>query len=166
MLKDVRFMGVREASKLAPSTDTVIISILNQFEECNRPAHLHQFRDHLILHFVDTFEKPGDPDWPDQMPEEEHKMICKYDEEKAPELIDAQRIVEFVGRYHETPDEIRLVVHCQGGISRSAAVAKWAGEFYAVPLPQLGDGIHELNGANPRVLRLLAKAAYDAGISP
>ncbi|WP_382327940.1 hypothetical protein ACFJGX_05400 [Hydrogenophaga sp. UC242_50] len=62
MLKDVRFMGVKDAIKLAPSSDTVIISILNQFEECNRPEHLHQFRDHLILHFVDTFEKPGEPE--------------------------------------------------------------------------------------------------------
>lgn len=112
MLKDVRFMGVREASKLAPSKDTVIISILNQFEDCNRPDHLNQFREHLILHFVDTFEKPGDPAWPDQMSDDEHKVICKYDEEKAPELIDAQRIVEFVGRHHEAHDEIRLVVHC------------------------------------------------------
>lgn len=84
MLKDVRFMGVKDAIKLAPSSDTVIISILNQFEECNRPEHLHQFRDHLILHFVDTFEKPGEPEWQDQMSEEEHKVICKYDEEKAP----------------------------------------------------------------------------------
>lgn len=75
MLKDVRFMGVREASKLEPSSDTVIISILNQFEECNRPQHLHQFRDHLILYFVDTFEQPGEPDWPDQMSEEQHKVI-------------------------------------------------------------------------------------------
>ncbi|WP_382322400.1 hypothetical protein ACFJI0_22635 [Hydrogenophaga sp. UC242_53] len=159
MLKDVRFMGVKDAIKLAPSSDTVIISILNQFEECNRPEHLHQFRDHLILHFVDTFEKPGEPEWRDQMSEEEHKVICKYDEEKAPELIDARRIVEFVGRHHETPDEIRLVVHCQGGISRSAAVAKWVGEAYEVQLPQLGDGIHVLDGANPRVLRLLSKAS-------
>jgi hypothetical protein len=37
-------------------------------------------------------------------------------------------------------------------------MAKWAGEFYRVPLPQLGNGIHLLDGANPRVLRLLAKA--------
>ncbi|QHE83388.1 dual specificity protein phosphatase family protein [Hydrogenophaga sp. BPS33] len=159
MLKDVRFMGVKEASKLVPSSDTVIISILNQFEECNRPEHLHQFRDHLILYFVDTFENPGEPAWPDQMSEEEHKAICKYDEEKAPELIDAQRIVEFVSTHHEAPEEMRLVVHCQSGISRSAAVAKWVGEFHRIPLPQLGDGIHKLDGANPRVLRLLSKAS-------
>lgn len=122
MLKDVRFMGVKDAIKLAPSSDTVIISILNQFEECNRPEHLHRFRDHLILHFVDTSEEPGEPDWLDQMSEEEHKVICKYDADKAPELIDAQHIVEFVGRHHETPDEIRLIVHCQGG---SADLRQW-----------------------------------------
>lgn len=57
------------------------------------------------------------------------------------------------------PEEVRLVVHCHGGVSRSAAVAKWAGEFYAVPLPQLGDDVHELDWANPRVLRLLAEAS-------
>lgn len=119
----------------------------------NRPEHLHQFRNHLILRFVDTFEKPGEPDWPDQMSEEEHKAICKYDEEKAPELIDAQRIVDFVNKHHNAPEAIRLIVHCQGGISRSAAVAKWAGEFHRIPLPQLGDGVHKLDEANPRVLR-------------
>ncbi|WP_137921456.1 dual specificity protein phosphatase family protein [Hydrogenophaga sp. 2FB] len=159
MLKEVLFMGVREAMKLEPRQDTVIISILDQFEECNRPDHLHKFRDHLILNFVDTFERPGDPDWPDQMSEEEHKVICKYDEDKAPELSDAKRIVEFIDKYRDAPEEVRLIVHCQGGVSRSAAVAKWAGEFYRVPLPQVGDGIHLLEGANPRVIRLLAKAA-------
>jgi predicted protein tyrosine phosphatase len=151
-------MGVREASKLEPRSDTVIISILDQFEEHSQPDHLHRFKDHLILYFVDTFEKPGESDWPDQMSEEEHKLICKYDEEKAPELIDAQRIVEFINRHHASPEQVRLVVHCHGGVSRSAAVAKWVGEVYRVPLPQLGDGSHELDGANPRVLRLLGKA--------
>ncbi len=159
MLKDVLFMGVREAMKLEPRQDTVIISILDQFEEHNRPDHLHLFRDHLILNFVDTFERPGEQDWPDQMSEEEHKLACTWDEDKAPELSDALRIVEFINRYHDAPEEVRLIAHCHGGVSRSAAVAKWAGEFYRVPLPQLGDGIHLLDGANPRVLRLLAKAA-------
>lgn len=159
MLKEVLFMGVREASKLEPRSDTVIISILDQFEEHNRPDHLHRFKDHLILYFVDTFEKLGEPDWPDQMSEEEHKVICKYDEEKAPELIDAQRIVDFINSHHTAPEEVRLVVHCHGGVSRSAAVVKWVRKFYALPMPKLGDGSHELDGANPRVLRLLGKAS-------
>lgn len=159
MLKEVLFMGVREASKLELRSDTVIISILDQIEEHNRPDQLHLFRDHLILSFVDTFEKAEEPDWPDQITEEEHKVICKYDEEKAPELIDAQSIVEFIDRHHVAHEEVRLIVHCRGGVSRSAAVAKWVGEVYRVPMPQLGDGVHELDGANPRVLRLLAKAS-------
>lgn len=158
MLKEVLFMGVREAMKLEPRQDTVIISILDQFEEHNRPDHLHLFRDHLILNFVDTFERPGDPDWPDQMSDTEHKLACKWDEDKAPELSDAQGILKFISKYHDAPEEVRLIVHCHGGVSRSAAVAKWASETYKVPMPQLGDGVHLLEGANPRVLRLLVKA--------
>jgi protein-tyrosine phosphatase len=115
MLKEVLFMGVREAMKLELRQDTVIISILDQFEECNRPDHLHKFRDHLVLNFVDTFERPDDPDWPDQMSEEEHKVICKYDEDKAPELSDAKRIVEFINKYRDGLEEVRVIVHCQGG---------------------------------------------------
>ncbi|MCY1559541.1 hypothetical protein D9M68_965910 [compost metagenome] len=52
------------------------------------------------------------------MSEEEHKAICKYDEEKAPEHIDAQRIVEFINRHHALPERVCLVVHCHGGVSR------------------------------------------------
>ncbi|WP_281193015.1 hypothetical protein [Hydrogenophaga palleronii] len=37
-------------------------------------------------------------------------------------------------------------------------MAKWAGAFYQVPLPQLVDDIYLLAAANARVLRLLAKA--------
>jgi len=158
MLKEVLFMDVREARQLKPSQTTVIISILDQFEEHNRPDHLHLFRDHLVLNFVDTFERPGDPEWPDQMSEAEHKLACKWDEDRAPELSDALRIVAFTNKHRDAPEELRLIVHCHGGVSRSAAVAKWVGATYGVPLPQLGDGIHLLDGANPRVLRLLAKA--------
>lgn len=58
MLREVLFIGVREAMRLEPRQDTVIISILDQFEEHNRPGHLHKFRDHQVLNFVDTFERP------------------------------------------------------------------------------------------------------------
>lgn len=83
----------------------------------------------------------------------EHKEFCKYDEENVPELSDAQRIVDFINQYNDVPEEVTLVVHCHGGVSRAAAVAKWAAEFYRLPLWQLGDGVHRLDGENPRVLR-------------
>lgn len=152
-------MGVREASRLEPSQTKVIISILDQFEEHSRPPGLHELRCHLILNFVDTFEKPGEPHWPDRMSEAEHRAACTWDEDRAPELFDAQRIVEFVKRHHRATEAATLVVHCHGGVSRSAAVAQWVGETLGVPIPQLGDGVHTLEGANPRVLRLLNTAA-------
>lgn len=79
--------------------------------------------------------------------------------ERAPELSDAQAIVTFVRKHHHSSEPVRLVVHCYGGVSRSAAVAQWVAVAHGVPLPQLGDGIHELDRANPRLLRLLDKAA-------
>jgi len=57
------------------------------------------------------------------------------------------------------PEAVRLFVHCHGGVSRSAAAAKWVDEFYRVPLPQLGDGTHDLDRENPGVSRLLANTA-------
>ena len=159
MLKEVLFMGVREAGRLEPSQTTVVISILDQFEEHNRPTRLYEFKDHLILNFVDAFEKLGEPHWPDRMSEAEHRAACTWDEDRAPELFDAQRIVEFVNRHHRTTDALTPVVHCHGGVSRSAAVAQWVGETLGVALPQMEDAIHTLEGANPRVLRLLRTAA-------
>lgn len=158
MLKEVLFMGVREAARLEPSQTVVIISILDQFEEHNRPRILHEFKDHLILNFVDTFEKPGESYWPDRMSEAEHREACNWEEDRAPELVDAQRIVEFVNRHHRAAEAVTLVVHCHGGVSRSAAVAQWVGGTYGISMPQLGDGIHTLEGANPRVMRLLSMA--------
>ena len=35
-----------------------------------------------------------------------HKVICKYDEEKAPELIDALCIVEFVNKHQNALEEL------------------------------------------------------------
>jgi predicted protein tyrosine phosphatase len=159
MLTEVLWMSVKEARMLAPCSATVIISILDQFEEHARPELLHEFADHLVLNFVDTFEKPDQPEWPDQLTEEEHKAACTWDDDRAPELADAQKIAAFVARHHASPIPTKLVVHCHGGVSRSAAVAKWVGHTYGIPMPQLGDGVHRLEGANPRVLRLLQKAA-------
>lgn len=159
MLKEVLFMGVREAARLEPSQTTVIISILDQFEEHNRPPRLHEFKDHLILNFVDTFEMPSEPHWSDQMSEAEHRAACIWEEDRAPELVDAEKIIDFVNRHHRATEAVTLVVHCHGGVSRSVAVAQWVGEALGVPMPQLGDGMHKLEGANPRVLRLLRGAA-------
>lgn len=158
MLKAIHFMGYREVGFLEPDWGTVVISILDPTEEECRPKRLHEFRDALELHFVDVYERPGAPNWPEVMSTEEHLTACSMETGKAPEISDARRIVEFISRYHESTEEVSLVVHCYGGVSRSAAVAKWAGMTFQTPLPQLDDGIHDLDGANPRVMRLLRRA--------
>lgn len=158
MLLDVRWMSVKEATALPATTDTVIISVLDQFEETGRPPHLRNFRDHLILNFVDASERGGKLLWPDEMTPEQHLEACGHEGDEAPVLADAKRIVEFIRNYHATDVDLRLVVHCHGGIGRSAAIAQWASSALGLPMPQLGDGVHSLARANPRVLRLLKKA--------
>jgi predicted protein tyrosine phosphatase len=63
-------------------------------------------------------------------------------------------IVEFIARWHELPDgpEI-LLVHCRAGISRSAALARYAAQRYRLELAQTAEF------ANPEVLRKLRRAA-------
>lgn len=158
MLNAIHFMGHREVGFLEPDWGTVVISILDPTEEECRPKRIHEFRDALELNFVDVYERPGATKWPEVMSVQEHLAACTMETGRAPEIGDAQRIVEFINRYHESTEAVSLVVHCYGGVSRSAAVAKWAGMTYKAPLPQLDDGIHDLDGANPRLLRLLKRA--------
>lgn len=159
MLTDVLFLSIREARALKPSLSTAVISILDHSEEHQRPKRLRSFKDWLILDFHDVYEMPGQPHWPDRLSEQEHRHACGVEGERAPELADALAIVKFVRKHHHSSEQTRLVVHCHGGISRSAGVAQWVAATHGVPLPQLGDGVHELDRANPRLLRLLDKAA-------
>ncbi len=159
MLRDVRWMSVKEATALPATQDTVVISVLDQFEETGRPPHLGDFRDHLVLHFVDASERGAKLFWPDEMTPEQHLEACGHEGDEAPVLADAKRIVAFVRTHHVSGEDLRLVVHCHGGVGRSAAIAQWAGSALGLPMPQLGDGVHSLDRANPRVLRLLKKAA-------
>lgn len=158
MLKEILFMGYREFGEIRPNEDTVVISILDPSEEHRRPEGLYLFRDALELHFVDVNEPKGAPPWPDVMTEEQHLAACVMHECKAPQIDDAQRIVEFTRRHHEVSEELTLVVHCFAGVSRSAAVARWASMTYGAELPQVNEGLRGVDQANPRVLRLLKRA--------
>lgn len=159
MLTEVRFLGIDAARALKPSLGTAVISILDHSENHRRPPRLRAFKDCLILDFVDTYEAEGADPWPDKMTPAEHALVCADPFERAPDLADAEAIVTFVRKHHWSSEPTRLVVHCYGGVSRSAAVAQWVGVVHGVPLPQLGDGVHTLDRANPRLLRLLDKAA-------
>jgi predicted protein tyrosine phosphatase len=156
MFKEVIFLGAEQMAMFKPSLDTVVVSILDKSEEHHRPP-LEGFRDVLRLQFFDTWEetKLAVPEsWPDEPTEEEHVRFARGDE-KVPALSHAQEIVAFLDKHHQTFDQLTLVAHCKGGISRSAAVAGWAAARYWAPLTSIMTTEH----ANPRLMRLLNKAA-------
>lgn len=70
-----------------------------------------------------------------------------------PDYKHAQAIIKFLKKYSQDENYYTLIVHCKGGISRSAAVIKFAMSKLE---GMLVDGDTSL--ANPRLLRLLNKA--------
>jgi predicted protein tyrosine phosphatase len=157
MFKEVIFLSVEKMQLYKPSQDTVVISILDRSEDRHRPP-LVGFRDVLRLHFEDTYEEMKLAEagrWPDEPTDEEHARFAQHRAERIVTLTDARTIVEFLAKHHGTFDQLTLVVHCHGGISRSAAVAVWAATRYWVPI----NSKMSTENANPRVMRLLDKAA-------
>jgi predicted protein tyrosine phosphatase len=47
----------------------------------------------------------------------------------------AERVIDFVTAVQESHEVEGILVHCQAGVSRSAAVAKWIAERYGMPFP-------------------------------
>lgn len=157
MFKEVLFLSVDQMKAYKPSLDTVVISILDRSESAKRPR-LGGFRSVLSLEFEDTYEEvkcaaPGS--WPDEPTDEEHAQFAQGPGERVPTLTDARKIVEFLDRHHQTFDQLVLVVHCYGGISRSAAVASWAASRYWAPIGTMRGTDY----ANKRLMRLMDKAA-------
>jgi len=68
----------------------------------------------------------------------------------------AEAIVAFLERWHAHPESLTLLVHCEAGISRSAAVARYASERYRVPVEDIQP---DCPWANSEVLRQLRQAA-------
>lgn len=156
MFKEVIFLNAEKMALFKPSLDTVVVSILDKSEEHHRPP-LEGFLDVLRLQFFDTWEetKLAEPEsWPDEPTEEEHARFARGDE-RVPALSHAREIVAFLDKYHQTFEQLTLVAHCKGGISRSAAVAGWASARYWAPLVSTMTTDY----ANPRLMRLLNKAA-------
>lgn len=158
MIKDIYFLDIPQMKAWRPALDTAVISILDSSESAARPR-LAGFRSVLQLEFEDTYEEmklanPGD--WPDNPTPAEHSALAQGRGERIPTLADAQKIVQFLERVQRLNEALTLVVHCYGGISRSAAVASWAATRYWIPIMTTNKTTEY---ANPRLIRLLNKAA-------
>ncbi|TBR76877.1 MAG: hypothetical protein EPN64_06550, partial [Burkholderiaceae bacterium] len=157
MIEDIQFLSVDRMKRIRPDRATVVVSILDRSEAAHRPR-LAGFRSVIELDFEDTCEatklaEPGT--WPDEPGEDEHSRLAQGPGERVPSLQDAKKIVDFINTNQRSTERLHLVVHCFGGVSRSAAVARWASMKCMVPIL----GTISTDRANPRLLRLLDKAA-------
>lgn len=154
--KEVLFLSLESMKLLPPSEDVVVVSILDSDENkrFKRPSFVG-FCDVLELTFEDTFEElklAADGAWPDNPTADEHAKLCQSKGERIPSLNDALTIVLFLNK-HSFKNKT-LVVHCFGGISRSAAVASWVSSKFWVPI----TSTNSTENANLRLIRLLEKA--------
>jgi predicted protein tyrosine phosphatase len=156
MISDVLFCSLEKFRATPPCPRTVVVSILDNSEAPRRPSFVG-FRDALALTFEDTYEEScrARELWPAEPTDEEHARFATTRTERVPALSDAVRIVSFLESHHRTPDALHLLVHCYGGISRSAAVAHWAAVRFRAPIL---DGC-STDFANKRLLRLLDAAS-------
>jgi len=138
MYERVRFLSRPAAEAASASPDGVVVSLI---DPGTPPPELSPgWRSALQLAFFDV-----DDDWVDTA-QGQGLEVCEAE--------DARRILEFLDYWHEQsegPGEV--IAHCEQGISRSAAVAKFCARRYGLEFPW------DYPFANRRVLRLLHDAA-------
>jgi len=116
-INEVRFASRELAESLAGTPDMAIISIT---DPGTPKAHLApQFQHVLRLAFYDAV--PADEYLPAPFPGMFDYLI-------------ARRISKFVSTLHQAPDALSMMVHCEYGISRSAAVALFVEAYTGAPL--------------------------------
>lgn len=148
----VRFLSRLQAEALSPCPDTVVISITTPGD---LPASLPEgFRDVLRLSFDDLSEEMlGVPlgAIPDDTPDDTQVRWKVYQLARA---TDAEAICDFLAYYARSPVAVSVVVHCDAGVSRSAAVARFIAGRYSTPIVNVAP---DTSYANSRLLRLLNK---------
>lgn len=135
MIKSLEYLSLDEALEFKPQIPTIAISILSPGRA---QAVLHPEIDPVLrLYFEDTTGKEGTTSGPG---------IFSTDH--------AREILDFIHHHRDKPTPYHLLVHCEAGISRSAAVAVFAASECSIPLTG------QLAFLNPWVLSVLVKTAY------
>ncbi len=134
-IKSLEFLSVDEAQAFVPEVHTVAISILTPGRA---PAQLHSdIEDVLRLYFHDGVAHGTAA-----------RKVDLFSSEQA------QSVIDFLRLHNAAHDPTHLLIHCEAGISRSAAVAVFAASECRVPLSG------QFAFLNPWVLSTLVKTAY------
>jgi len=105
-------MSPMQALSLKPDNNIALISISDEGQILN----FSEWKDILYLKFFDL--------------EIYHKNFTSFDS------LMAKNIQEFTVGLHRADRPINLIIHCEAGISRSAAVACWVSNTYGLELPE------------------------------
>ena len=163
MLRSIRFLPLADFRELRPANDGVVISILDESESSKWRPKLAGWRSALALTFVDASDENhriGVAGWGDELTDDEARALSPWPGERLCTMNDARRIVAFVNDHRYSPELLDLIVHCQAGISRSAAVVLWASTASGKPVELVAERTTEY--ANQRLLRMLRRADEDA----
>ena len=133
MITKVMFVGKFTAETIGPFQDWAVISIGEP--DMKAPQIKEGWHDVLRIFFHDVN--------PDKVVELSSKYVGMSDSQ-------ADQIVEFVSRV--APNVDGILVHCNAGISRSAAVAEWIAKRYELPFD------YSYPNSNSYVLRLIQES--------
>jgi predicted protein tyrosine phosphatase len=134
-IQSLEFLSVDEAEAYMPQIATVAISILTPGRA---PALLHRdIEDILRLYFHDGVPYGTAP-----------RKVDLFSSEQA------QAVIDFLRRNHDQPQPRHLLIHCEAGISRSAAVAVFSASECRLPLSG------QFAFLNPWALSTLVKTSY------
>ena len=134
-IQSLEFLSVDEAQAFVPKLQTAAISILTPGRAA---AQLHRdIVDVLRLYFHDGVPQGTGP-----------RKVELFSTEQA------QAVIDFLRHHNAKPHPQHLLIHCEAGISRSAAVAVFSASECRVPL----NG--QFAFLNPWVLSTLVKTAY------
>lgn len=116
-IRQVSFASRQQAESIPGGPATAVISIT---DPGTPPAKLRgHFKDILRISFFDAV--PADEFLPAPLPGLfDHRM--------------ARKITQFVEQLKKAPEELSIIVHCEYGVSRSAAVALFTSAYSGAPL--------------------------------
>lgn len=159
MIKSVFFLSRSQAESFARKQQPRPFAMISITDPDSKPANIARTHQGLLrFQFDDVYEEVKDckaGQIPDLLPDDLPLII------HGEEWVDAnhaKRILEFIKNISNREGDLDLVVHCEGGISRSAAIAAFVADKYSATLEMVS---RDASGANRRLTRLLRKV--DAG---
>lgn len=156
MIKTAVFISLASFAYVKRAPGTIVISIGDVGDK--QPC-LEGFAGSIRLEFVDLYEEAIGAqvgDLPDLHPQHASGARLFFQKDELPDYNDASKVNHFLAYYAALPESYDLVVHCQAGISRSAAVAQFAADRYNAELIGANP---DTSAANRRLLRLFNKVA-------